>query len=168
MKRALLIASGTISGLGAVLAITPPQLSSVASGNSLPIAPTSTPITNATPAPTKSATPTTTKSAKPKPTQSKTTATAAADGTFTGDAVNVSYGIVQVKITVANGKITDAQAVQAPTGRNDRWTQNSVPILRQNTLTAQSANINGASCCSYTSYGWKTSLTSALKKAGMI
>ena len=145
MKRALLIASGTISGLGAVLAITPPQITSVASGNSLPIAPTSTPTPFQTPTPSSGVT-----------------------GTFTGDAVNVSYGIVQVKITVANGKITDAQAVQAPTGRNDRWTQNSIPILRQNTLTAQSANINGASCCSYTSYGWLTSLTSALTKAGMI
>ncbi len=146
MKRALLIASGTISGLGAVLAITPPQITSVASG--VATTPVPQPSNSSAPAPTK--------------------APNAAAGTFTGDAINVSYGTVQVKITVANGKITDAQAVQAPTGRNDRWTQNSIPILRQNTLTAQSANINGASCCSYTSYGWKTSLTSALKKAGMI
>jgi len=163
MKRALLVVSGTISGLGAVLAITPPQITSVASG--VATLPTANPSASATPTATKSAS--TSKPATPKPTQSKTTAPAAADGTFTGDAVNVSYGIVQVKITVANGKITDAQAVQAPTGRNDRWTQNSVPILRQNTLTAQSANINGASCCSYTSYGWKTSLASALTKAGL-
>jgi len=168
MKRALLVISGTISGLGAVLAITPPQLSSVASGNSLPIAPTSTPTANAIPAATESATPTTTKSAKPTtaPTQAPVQS-AGVNGTFIGDAIDVSYGTVQVKITIVDGKITDAQAVQAPTGRNDRWTQNSVPILRQNTLSAQSANINGASCCSYTSYGWKTSLASALTKAGL-
>ena len=77
------------------------------------------------------------------------------------------YGNVQVKITVENGKITDAQAVQAPTGRNDRWTQMAVPILRQQTLQAQSARINGASGASFTSYGWYTSLVSALSKAGM-
>jgi uncharacterized protein with FMN-binding domain len=79
----------------------------------------------------------------------------------------VRYGFVQVKITVENGKITDAQAVQAPTGRNDRWTQMAVPILRQQTLQAQSARINGASGASFTSYGWYTSLVSALAKAGM-
>jgi uncharacterized protein with FMN-binding domain len=79
----------------------------------------------------------------------------------------VRYGFVQVKITVENGKITDAQAVQAPTGRNDRWTQMAVPILRQQTLQAQSAKITGASGASFTSYGWYTSLVSARSKAGM-
>jgi uncharacterized protein with FMN-binding domain len=72
-----------------------------------------------------------------------------------------------VKITVENGKITDAQAVQAPSGKNDRWTQKSVPVLRERTLAAQSANISGVSGASYTSYGWYTSLVSALAKAGM-
>jgi uncharacterized protein with FMN-binding domain len=88
-------------------------------------------------------------------------------GTFTGDSVDVRYGYVQVKITVENGKITDAQAVQAPSGRNDRWTQMSVPVLRERTLAAQSANISGVSGASFTSYGWYTSLVSALAKAGM-
>ena len=77
------------------------------------------------------------------------------------------YGNVQVKITVQNGTITDAQAVQAPSGRNDRWTNMALPILRQQTLTAQSANITGASGASFTSYGWYTSLASALAKAGL-
>ena len=35
MKRALLIAGGTVGGLGAVLAITPPQLSATKSTNAL-------------------------------------------------------------------------------------------------------------------------------------
>ena len=104
------------------------------------------------------------------PTQTQTTqpaATKSVSGTFTGDTVDVRYGNVQVKITVENGKITDAQAVQAPNGRNDRWTQMAVPILRQQTLQAQSAQIHGASGASFTSYGWYTSLVSALAKAGM-
>jgi len=111
-----------------------------------------------------------TPSATPTPTQTKASATPvakSASGTFIGDSVNVRYGFVQVKITVENGKITDAQAVQAPSGRNDRWTQMAVPILRQQTLQAQSAHINGASGASFTSYGWYTSLVSALAKAGM-
>jgi uncharacterized protein with FMN-binding domain len=57
--------------------------------------------------------------------------------------------------------------VQAPNGRNDRFTQMSVPVLRQKTLAAQSANITGVSGASYTSYGWYKSLVSALSKAGL-
>ena len=211
MKRALLIATGTVGGLGAVLAVTPPQFTSTQSSpmalpgtSATPAAPASTPAAtqsvtpSATAAATKSAAAKPTKksstkssaatkaaavnstqsqtpaaqtpSATPTPTQTKASATPvtkSASGTFIGDSVNVRYGNVQVKITVENGKITDAQAVQAPSGRNDRWTQMAVPILRQQTLQAQSAHINGASGASFTSYGWYTSLVSALAKAGM-
>jgi uncharacterized protein with FMN-binding domain len=203
MKRALLIAGGTVGGLGAVLAITPPQLTSSTSslalggGTSLPAsntggtkATTAAATTKATPAATKatpqkaaatkSANTTATKSAAPAasatasasatPSATHTTAaptTSNVNGTFTGDAINVGYGIVQVKITVSNGKITDAQAVQAPSGRNDRFTQMSVPLLRQKTLAAQSSQITGVSGASYTSYGWYKSLVSALAKAGL-
>jgi len=88
------------------------------------------------------------------------------DGTFTGPSVNVNYGNVQVKITVVNGRITDAVAVKAPKGKNDRYTNMAVPILKQQTLQAQSANIQGASGASYTSYGWYKSLQGALADAG--
>jgi len=202
MKRAILIATGTVGGLGAVLAITPPTFTSTTSspvalpgGGTTPAAggaTTSSAAPSASAAPAKSAV---TKSAVPKsttatksansnqnataaatqsqtpaaqtPTPAAAPATKAVSGTFTGDVINVRYGNVQVKITVENGKITDAQAVQAPSGRNDRWTQMAVPILRQQTLQAQSAQINGASGASFTSYGWYTSLVSALAKAGM-
>ncbi len=190
MKRSLLIAGGTVGGLGAVLAITPPQISATSSasgpvGASIPApvdastassAPTTSAVATAkakaTPTPTKSAKAAATQTSKPSATTPAAPTTAApaskaVSGTFTGSAVDVSYGVVQVKITVANGKITDAQAVQAPSGRNDRWTQMSVPVLRQRTLAAQSANINGVSGASYTSYGWYTSLVSALKQAGL-
>ena len=189
MKRAILIATGTVGGLGAVLAITPPTFTSTESSSmALPGAgagTTSTPAATQSAAPTKSATAaapakaTPSKSAATNNSQSQTpTATPtkaatvapvkkAASGTFTGDSVDVRYGFVQVKITVENGKIIDAQAVVAPSGRNDRWTQMSVPVLRQQTLQAQSANINGVSGASFTSYGWYTSLVSALAKAGM-
>ena len=222
MKRALLIAGGTVGGLGAVLAITPPQFTSsqtlsVAggglsnpSGNSATTAaPASTPTTaSATPATKQSAaatkaaakvvtkkvtatTNTTVKSTKnnssaavttsaaqdatqtqtaaPAQTQSATPTPTAkgVSGTFTGPVVNVSYGNVQVQITVSNGKITDAQALQAPTGRNDRFTNYAVPILRKQTLAAQSDAIQGASGASYTSYGWYKSLQGALSKAGL-
>ena len=192
MKRAILIATGTVGGLGAVLAITPPTFTSTESSSMAlpgaavdPAGSASTPAATQSAAPTKSATAaapakaTPSKSAATSNSQSQTPAATptkaatvapvkkAASGTFTGDSVDVRYGYVQVKITVENGKITDAQAVQAPSGRNDRWTQMSVPVLRQQTLQAQSANINGVSGASFTSYGWYTSLVSALAKAGM-
>jgi uncharacterized protein with FMN-binding domain len=210
MKRALLIAGGTVGGLGAVLSITPPQLSShglatiagASADTSIPAATQSsaavTTTTSATPTAaavaTKKATATPTKSATTKksttssstssssssssassnssttsatPTPAATKATSTASGSFTGEAFNVGYGMVQVKITVSNGKITDAVAVQAPSGRNQRFTDYAVPNLRQQTLSAQSAAISGVSGASYTSYGWYKSLISALQKAGM-
>jgi uncharacterized protein with FMN-binding domain len=126
----------------------------------------------ATPAATKAtATATATATHSATPTAAATTAAASAGqgvtGTFTGPAVFVNYGTVQVKITVSNGKITDAVAVQAPSGRNDRYTNMAVPILKQQTLKAQSANIQGASGASYTSYGWFKSLQGALAQAGL-
>jgi uncharacterized protein with FMN-binding domain len=184
MKRAILIATGTVGGLGAVLAITPPTFTS--SENSIVALPGTTADPVAAPSTATSATATPTAPAKSgsttKPTPAKPAATAGAQtqapvvtapatkvvsGTFTGDSVDVRYGFVQVKITVENGKITDAQAVTAPSGRNDRYTQMSVPVLRQRTLAAQSANISGVSGASFTSYGWYTSLASALAKAGL-
>jgi uncharacterized protein with FMN-binding domain len=188
MKRALLIATGTVGGLGAVLAVTPPQFTST-ENSSLAMAGVGAPASTAT---TQSATPdaasvaatpsakTSTKSpvkatgatqtqtpAANTPAPAPVQTTKSVSGTFTGDSVDVKYGFVQVKITVENGKITEAQAVQAPSGKNDRWTRKAVPVLRQQTLAAQSANITGASGASYTSYGWYTSLASALAKAGL-
>ncbi len=180
MKRALLIATGTVGGLGAVLAVTPPQFTPsentmMAPQDATTVAATTPSATAAATAasgkavkPTKAASNSTTPAATPAPV--KTTAapaTQSASGTFIGDSIDVRYGFVQVKITVENGKITDAQAVKSPSGRNDRYTQMSVPVLRQRTLAAQSANISGVSGASFTSYGWYASLVSALAKAGM-
>ena len=193
MKRALLIAGGTVGGLGAVLAITPPQMSSsdlnIAGGAAIASQGTSTTASaSSSPATTKSSKPVATKkattaatatasasatattSASATPTATKTTtapAPAAKSGTFTGPSVYVNYGNVQVQIIVVNGVITDAKAIKAPSGRNDRYTNMAVPILKQQTLAAQSANIKGASGASYTSYGWFKSLQGALADAGL-
>ncbi len=188
-----------MGGLGAVLAITPPQLGTTGAIN-IAGGPVTGPgatssasassssssnagaTTKATAAATKSAKPVATKSSgtnqvAPAATADATTAPATTapaansktsiNGTFTGPSVFVNYGNVQVKITVVNGRITDAVAVKAPSGKNDRWTNMAVPILKQQTLAAQSANIQGASGASYTSYGWYTSLQGALAQAGL-
>ena len=209
MKRALLIAGGTVGGLGAVLAITPPQLGATSALNissgavgvsfgTTEVSPASSSSASAshqvTTGATKSAKPVATKksstgataaatagasatastnptaSASQTPTPVKTTAAPAPvtkSGTFTGPSIDVKYGFVQVKITVVDGRITDAVAVKAPSGKNDRYTNMAVPILKKQTLAAQSANIQGASGASYTSYGWYTSLQGALNQAGL-
>jgi len=175
MRRALLIAGGTIGGLGAVLTITPPQLSSTTqiAGGIPQATPTTAPSATSTATPQPTTKPTKKPAAKPTASAQPTTAPTAAqpsgatNDSFTGDAVSMRYGIVQVKITVQNGKITDAQALQAPTGSNDRYTQMAVPRLREQTITAQSANIQGVSGASFTSYGWYKSLVSAIAKAGL-
>ena len=191
MKRALLIAGGTVGGLGAVLAITPPQLGSTSAiniagapmaGQGATAVASASSSSSATAVATKGAKPVATKKAfatkKPASGNSASAAattapatqapaTTAVNGSFTGPSVFAKYGDVQVKITVVNGRITDAVAVKAPSGRNDRWTNMAVPILKEQTLKAQSANIQGASGASYTSYGWFTSLQGALAQAGL-
>ena len=187
-----------MGGLGAVLAITPPQLGSTSAINiaGAPIAgadTTASASASSSSSATSAATTKATAAAKPvatknagatktpanansaannsaSPTAAATTApatTAAINGTFTGPSVNVNYGNVQVKITVVNGRITDAVAVKAPTGKNDRYTNMAVPTLKAQTLKAQSANIQGVSGASYTSYGWFTSLQGAIALAGL-
>jgi uncharacterized protein with FMN-binding domain len=74
---------------------------------------------------------------------------------------------VQVRITVANGKITKAETVQAPKGgQSDQITANAVPKLNQAAVAAGSADIDAVSGATYTSAGYKESLQSALDQAG--
>ncbi|MCD7442016.1 FMN-binding protein [Streptomyces lincolnensis] len=93
-------------------------------------------------------------------------AQAAGTGMVTGDAAQTQYGAVQVRLTVAGGRITKAEAVQAPKGgQSDQITANAVPKLNQAVLAAQGANIDAVSGATYTSTGYKKSLQSAIDKA---
>ena len=163
MKRFLLITAGTVGSLGAVLSVTPSQLGNSNSGLASSAANTTSTGSSSTTANTTSSSSTSTQPATPvaKPTIKPTS------GKFTGPAVDVSYGMVQVEITVSNGKITDARALQSPSGRSDRYSSYAIPILTQQTLAAQSTNIQGASGASYTTYGWRQSLQGAMASAGL-
>lgn len=88
-------------------------------------------------------------------------------GTFTGDAVTTQWGVVQVQITVADGTITAAKAVQSP-DQNDkdlRINAYAVPLLNSEVTAAQSANIDGVSGATVTSNGYVQSLQSAIDAA---
>ena len=192
MKRGLLIGVGTLGGLGAVFAITPPQFGGSAtsglaalpgkaksSAAPAPAATKSKAASAPAPAATKSkaasaptkAAPTKTKSAAPAQTQapSAPAQSSGINGTFDGNTASTRWGPVQVRIVVKDGKIVDASALQAPSGdsRSRSISQQAVPYLVQETLAAQSAQISGVGGASYTSNGWYQSLQSALKKAGL-
>ncbi|MGW7819467.1 FMN-binding protein, partial [Streptomyces puniciscabiei] len=89
----------------------------------------------------------------------------AGSGTVTGDATQTQYGTVQVRLTVAGGRIAKAEAVQAPKGGlSDQKTAMAVPKLNQEAVAAQSAQIDAVSGATYTSNGYKKSLQSALDR----
>jgi uncharacterized protein with FMN-binding domain len=87
--------------------------------------------------------------------------------TVTGSSVRTRYGNVEVQVVFTGTQITDVVPVQLPdsNGVDQQIDQQVVPILIQETLTAQSANIQAVSGATYTSDGYIRSLQSALDKA---
>lgn len=99
-------------------------------------------------------------------TKTTTSASGLKSGTFSGTTATDRYGSVQVSVTVANGKIT---AVNATANANDNHSQQinsqAIPMLKSETLSAQSASISTVSGATYTSTAYVTSLQSALDQA---
>ncbi len=89
------------------------------------------------------------------------------DGVYIGDVVDAYYGNVQVKVVIANGKITDVQFLDYPQDRNTskRINSKAMPLLRTEAISAQSAGVDTVSGATQTSRGFKLSLQSALNKA---
>ncbi len=139
--------SSTASALGGPgqVAVAPVASTSPGSSPAVVTGTTQKPVTG-TPAPTRAAT--------------------NGSGTFTGSVVQEPYGLVQVKVTLAGGKITDVTAVELPThGRSGFISQTVAPILQGEVLSAQSANIDIVSGATYTSEAYAQSLQSALDQA---
>ena len=88
--------------------------------------------------------------------------------TIQGPAVDMKWGPVQVTIVVKGKTLTDVQAT-APTERSRSAFINNqaIPILRQEALQAQSANIDLLSGATMTSQAFAQSLQAALTQAGM-
>ena len=89
--------------------------------------------------------------------------------TATGVTANYGYGTVSVSVTVSGSKITKIGIAALNDGGNFRSVsidQQAVPILEQQAVQAQSANIQGVSGATYTSQGFAQSLQSALAKLG--
>jgi uncharacterized protein with FMN-binding domain len=89
--------------------------------------------------------------------------------TVDGNVVQTVYGPIQVDITVKSGKITAVSVPVYPdnTERDIQIGDFALPELVQETISADSANIDAVSGASYTSQGYINSLQNAIDKAGI-
>jgi uncharacterized protein with FMN-binding domain len=94
---------------------------------------------------------------------------AGASGTATGDTVQTRWGPVQVQVTTDHGTLSSVQVVRYPSGNDTdaRINGYALPILVDETLAAQSADIDMVSGATVTSVGYVDSLQSALDQAGL-
>jgi uncharacterized protein with FMN-binding domain len=76
---------------------------------------------------------------------------------------------VQVKITVQDGKLTKVTVLQQPNGnrRDQEINDQALPILIDETVSAQSAKIDMVSGATVTSDGYLESLQAAIDEAGI-
>ena len=83
-----------------------------------------------------------------------------------GDVVSTQFGDIQVRLVESAGKIVDIQALQLPNDRrrSREISQFSEPILHDEALQAQSAQIDTVSGATYTSRAYRASLQSALDR----
>ena len=162
MKKAFLIAAGTVTGLGAVLSITPPAVSDSVGTIGMPAAD----LGGGT--------------AVPAATPTQAAVAAGFSGTVNGAAYRArDYGTVSVSATFSNGKISSVSASQSPRS----WSQQSLsvllPYVNGGSITVEQVKQYSAaelpctrsnSCnsrASYTAEAFWSSLKSAITKAGL-
>lgn len=89
------------------------------------------------------------------------------DGSYTGSIADAVYGYIQVKVSIANGKITDVVFLQYPNDRRNsiEINQQAMPYLKQEAINAQSARVDIVTGATDTSNAFIESLTTALTKA---
>lgn len=168
MRRTAAALAATVAGLIALLsfkshAAEPTTAAQAPAGSvqSATASPTATPGATATPT-----------GSAPAPAAAGTSAAAGGSGTsgsFTGTAAETIFGPVQVRATVAGGKLTAVTVLQVPDrgGYEQNIVANDVPQLTSEALSAQSAHIESVSGATYTSQGYMQSLQSALDQAGL-
>jgi len=187
LRRAPIVITATAAGLVGVLSFHSKAAPLAIGGvTGSPTAQRSTTSTSAAPppgqgtgtgptptsAPSTSAPPTSSPSTSPPTTTASNTATSvvSAARSATGPQVNYNYGVISVSVTVVGKKITKVGIASLDDGgsfRSQSIDQQSIPLLEQQAMQAQSANIQGVSGASYTSAGFAQSLQSALGKLGL-
>jgi uncharacterized protein with FMN-binding domain len=166
MKRAPIVIGATVAGLAGVLAFhTTPAKVSLGALPAASTGPRASSTGRAAPSGQRS-------SGRPAATAKPASPAAGTSGgtrSAVGSGVNYSYGVMSVKVTVSGTKILNVGIASIDDGGNPRSEsidQQAIPILEQEALQAQSANIQGVSGASYTSGGFTQSLQSALHSLG--
>ncbi|MCX5188224.1 FMN-binding protein [Streptomyces sp. NBC_00268] len=158
MKRALPVLALSIAGLIPLRRYAP---SSGTTTTTEVAAPASTPSSSTPSAssPSSSSSSSTSSSSSSSP----SSPSAAASQVVQGSTVNTSKGAVQVEVTFEGDRISSVRMLQQP---NHPQTTAAVPKLIQETLQAQSADIDSVSGATITSEGYVTSLQAAIDARG--
>jgi uncharacterized protein with FMN-binding domain len=90
-----------------------------------------------------------------------------ADGTFTGPVVDAYYGLMQIQAIVQGGRLVAIKVLKYPSDRQTSVYINrqALPMLRDEVVSAQSANVDIISGATLTSEAFIWSLDGALRKA---
>jgi len=154
MKRIVIALLSTISGL-VLLFSYPTSTNKSVTADAAPVAGTGTTTGAAA------------TGAAAAPSAAAPAAAAAKSGTFTGATAQTRWGPVQVRIVVANGKITSADAIRYPSGNGNDAQINAyaIPQLNAEAVAANSAKIDMISGATVTSGGYLQSLQNAVDQA---
>lgn len=89
------------------------------------------------------------------------------DGVYTGPAADAYYGIIQIQAIVQGGQLSALKVLKYPSDRRTSISINrqALPMLRDEAIRAQSANVDIISGATLTSRAFIQSLRGALKKA---
>ncbi|MFI7546674.1 FMN-binding protein [Actinoplanes sp. NPDC049599] len=87
------------------------------------------------------------------------------NGVFKGSAAKNPYGTIQVSIKISGGKITAADATYPVTGDSATINPPAIAALKQDTVQAQSADVDAVSGATFTSESYVKSLQAAIDQA---
>ncbi|HEY7176149.1 MAG TPA: FMN-binding protein, partial [Micromonosporaceae bacterium] len=87
--------------------------------------------------------------------------------TIDGSVVSTPFGPVEVRLTAGGTRIADVHVLEVPNDRGHSTQINNyaTPLLRQEVLRAQSADVDVVSGATYTSFAYAQSLQAALDNA---
>lgn len=90
------------------------------------------------------------------------------DGSFTGDAFDAYYGMVQVQANIQGGHLVSIDVLQSPNHQRTSRAINrqALPMLESAVIRAQGTRINMVSGATLTSRAYLQSLYGALAQAG--
>ncbi len=89
------------------------------------------------------------------------------DGTYTGAVIDAFYGLIQIQAIVQGGQLVDINVLQYPSDRrlSVRINRYALPRLRDEAVSAQSANVDIISGATLTSEAFIRSIGTALRVA---